>query len=168
MSATDDVANPTALVDSLNRLKGTAVELNAASDNLGKLIAQADDALKRLNLGVPAWIVFNEWSARDDSGWWVRHSLGYARVDGRWGIAVAIDRRNEFTDDFENEEWLFNDAPRWLRLQAIGKLTDLIDKMADEANETARAIISQTTRVEQIVGIINTSIPEPPAKRGRK
>src|SRR5579863_3510478 len=70
---------------SYEKLTAAAVSLNSVSDQLGRVVVELDAALKILNLGITSWIHFRSWS--ND----VEHSsdqIGYARIGGKWGIAI--------------------------------------------------------------------------------
>jgi hypothetical protein len=71
---------------SYKQLTAAANELNAVSDELGKFVGALDAALKKLNLGLTTWLRLE--SREDGSGNYTKRDLGYAKVGGRWGIAL--------------------------------------------------------------------------------
>src|SRR2546425_8222887 len=103
---------------SYKRLAESAATLSSASDELTKSVAALDAVLKRLNLGVDAWV---EIHGSDDDGYgnyWSR-DIGYAKVGRKWGIALRTTNGNHNSpENGDLEEWLFDDAPRWLRIDA--------------------------------------------------
>lgn len=146
-----DVPSSEVLKTSFDELRKAAGVLNTASDEFGKPIAQLDKALKRLNLGVPAWVTIERQDNGDVGYFWMRQ-LGYGKIGPRWGIAIR--EMSGFVDDPEREsceEWLFSDAPRALRIQAIDKLPDLITKLAKEATSMAHELQEKVSRAEAVV-----------------
>jgi hypothetical protein len=126
----------------LQKLSAAAAELNSASDELGKSIAAADEILKRLNLGVPAWYAFAEDvddEIRPTTS--TRQLLGYARVNNKWGIALSILKEDLVGGRvYRDEEWLFADAPRWLRIKALDHLPKLLERLTEEAEKATGEI----------------------------
>jgi len=136
------------------RLASAAAALNAASNEFGRPISAIEAALKTLNLGVSAWVKF---AGEEDqaSGEYSERCLGYARVNGRWGIAIRILEGN-LADSHERtfEEWLFNDAPRAHRLEAADKLPELVEKLYDSAVDTTRQLKGKAEKVAQVAKAI--------------
>ena len=129
------------------KLAVSATELNVASDAFTRPISNIDAALQKLNLGVPAWVKFA--GDNDDvyQRFWTR-SLGYAKVSGRWGIAIRT-----LSGDYDapiEEAWLFNDAPRSYRLDALEKLPDLLEELAKTSDDTARVLKSRIATTKQV------------------
>jgi hypothetical protein len=136
------------------RLVSAAAELNAASDEFAKPVGAIDAALKKLNLGVAAWVPF---AGVHDSGtgdYWER-SVGYSKVGGRWGISIRSVEGNYDDDPTEYEEWLFSDAPRVLRLDAVEKLPDLLERLTTEAAQTAEKLRKRVDKVNQVAKAIS-------------
>jgi hypothetical protein len=139
---------------SYRKLSAAASELNSLSDELGKFVQALDLALKKLNLGIASWIRLD--GREDGSGNFSKRDLGYAKVTGKWGIALrAIHGNHNAPDDSMVEEWLFNDAPRALRIEATEKLPDLFEHLSKEAETAARQIAGKTERAKQLVSALN-------------
>jgi hypothetical protein len=133
-----------------NQLSEAAATLNAASDELAKPIASFDAALKRLNLGISAWVKIAG-HFDQDSGFYWSQELGYDKVKGNWGIAIKKvmgDASGPGEEDIE--EWPFNEAPRQLRIQAVENIPDLIEKMIAEAATVTEKIIQKTAAAKQL------------------
>jgi hypothetical protein len=126
------------------QLSLAAKSLNVASDELAKAISVLDAALQKLNLGVSAW---EDLSGNEDTGtgsWWTRQ-IGYAKVHDKWGVALRTVRGNySYPDDDLEELSLFNDAPRWMRIEAVGKIPDLLEALLIEAEKTTQKIKNKT------------------------
>jgi len=140
---------------SYKRLAASAATLSSASDELAKSISALDEALKRLNLGVPAWQEIHG-SDNDGSGNFWSRDIGYAKIGGKWGIALRTTEGNHNAPEYDQiEEWLFNDAPRWLRIDAIDKIPDLIDKLIAAADETSIKIKQKTEKAQELAAALS-------------
>ena len=143
--------NPS-LSEKLDRIKSAAQKLpqaaatiNSATDALGKAVAELDSVLKKYGLGVPTWVSFHT-QVDHDAGHLYEEYVGYAKVNGKWGIAVATYTFNENCPPRE-DEWLFNDAPRKLRVDAVGKIPDLLEAIVKEARDMSLKIDEKTAEV---------------------
>jgi hypothetical protein len=141
------------------QLSATAISLNAASDELGKTITELDAALKYLNLGIPAWVQIcgNE----DENGDFWSRNIGYARIGNQWGIALGTIRGNNNFDHADEEEWLFNDAPRWMRIEGIAKIPELLEKLTKQASDTTERIKKKTAEAKELAVAIKAAAAEP-------
>jgi hypothetical protein len=143
------------------QLSAVASDLNAVSDQLGKSIAEIDDALKKLNLGVSVWVTIE---GSEEGPYYWTEDLGYSKIDGKWGIALR-SLKGDYAEDQERiEAWLFNDAPRPLRLSAITKLPELLKKLSEEAVETTKKIKTSLKEAQQVVVALKTAVLEPTPK----
>jgi hypothetical protein len=142
-------------------LTSTSNSLNAASDELAKVVGALDEALKKLNIGLTVWVTVSRWA--DD----LRHGedqIGYAKVSGKWGIALRT-----FWDDeavggpIDEGTWLFNDAPRGLRLSGVDKIPELIEALAKRAFETTKRVQEKTERVRELAGAIGQVASQSPS-----
>lgn len=140
---TDETSLPERVAAYYFQLSTVAADLNAVSDALGKSITDIDHALKRLNLGISVWveIVCGDVVGPYHSNYWSR-DIGYAKVDGEWGISLRkVEGDYGAPDDREKiEQWPFNEAPRSLRLEAIERIPELLEKLAAEAIKTTEDI----------------------------
>jgi hypothetical protein len=133
------------LKTSFLNLSKASRELNSASDTFGAAITSLDEAINELNPGVTAWVNISV-STPDEDAPWVsfEERLGYDKTKGRWGLTlctVSVD--DEESSETTAGSWLFNDAPRNLRLRAIEHLPELIEALAKEASHTAKRVTEQ-------------------------
>lgn len=162
MSKKDEVKNDDGsfserVSSSYRQLSLAASHLNLVSDELGKSIAVLDSALKKLNLGLATWLRLDRWE--DAFGNYSTRYLGYAKVNNRWGIALrTVTGSNNTPEDATVEEWLFNDAPRALRIEAVEKLPDLFDSLIKEADATIRKVKAQTLSARQLASSISETL----------
>jgi hypothetical protein len=121
------------------QLSAAAAELNAVSDALGQTIVQLDAALKKLNLGISTWVVVVGDDDHNLNFW--SHQLGYTKIDDRWGIALkTVSGNHGYPEEIEREEWFFNEAPRALRIEAIGEIPALLEQLIEDAQTTSQKI----------------------------
>lgn len=146
------------------RLRASASELNAVSDELAKPIRSIDATLQQLNLGVSAWVEFAGDIDHETQHFWDR-SIGYGKVARTWGIAIRT--RAGFLDepDIREEAWRFGEAPRAYRLESLGKLPELLEKLAETANKTAADMRSKIASTKQVATTISKMAPSAPARR---
>lgn len=140
---------------SYKQLTLAAVNLNTASDELGKAVSVLDAALKKLNLGVSAWVQLCGNDNDRDNNWWSR-DIGYTKIRDEWGIALKNAHGNHrFPEEDFDEEWLFSDAPRWMRIEAVGKIPDLLEALLKRTEDTTKKIIGKTTGVFELAAAIS-------------
>jgi hypothetical protein len=133
-------------------LSDAAVDLNTVSDELNKPILAVESALKKLNLGVSAWAVLSE--GEDGPSWWDR-SVGYAKIKDRWVIALRTREGYHGQDEGDSEElWPFNDAPRWMRVEAVAKLPELLEALLKQAKDTAQKIKNKIAMANELAAAI--------------
>ena len=138
---------------SYKQLTQAATELNAVSDELGKFVTALDAALRRLNLGIATWLRLE--SREDGSGNYTKRDLGYAKVGNKWGIALrTMSGNHNDVEDSNVEEWLFNDAPRALRIEAVEKLPDLFENLIKEADVAIKKVKAQTISARQLAAAL--------------
>jgi len=137
-------------------LSSVASSLNTASDALTKVVTSLDEALKRLNAGVTAWVTFRSHvEPNSDSETYDEDQIGYCKIRGTWGISLRHIWGNSGWEEHNSDgPWLFNDAPRDLRLHSVDKIPELIEALAKEASETAKQVRESTQRASALAGAI--------------
>lgn len=105
-------------------LEDSIRHLDDLSDKLNVLVADINEQLKKLAPGVAAWHV---WATSRN----MSNSVGYSRVNRKWGLAIKR------TEGEEEEIWAFNDAPRWMRIDACKFIPDVIDQISDNVRDMA-------------------------------
>jgi hypothetical protein len=145
---------------SYRKLSAVASDLNFTSDELGKSISELDAALKKLNLGIPVWVTIRR--ETDEEGWFKNEDLGYDKIGGTWGIGLRTV--TGYYNDPEGERsdwWLFNDGPRPLRLSAIEKIPELLEKLSTESDEAAKKIRARLAEVQEVAAVVKKAAEEP-------
>jgi hypothetical protein len=144
---------------SYRKLSTVASELNFVSDELGKCVSEMDSALKKLNLGIEVWVLIR--GNQDDVSFWTEE-LGYQKISGKWGIALrTVAGVNGCEDEADVERWLFNDAPRWLRLSAIAKIPVLLEQLSMEGTKVADEISKSLADVKEVATVLSKAAEEP-------
>lgn len=144
--------------ESLPSLVATASNLNEASNRLSQLIERIDDALQRLNLGVPAWVQVRSGSSAApfaDDLW--SEDLGYDRLGRKWGLMLRRVEGNFGKPEPDEENWSFNEAPRPLRIKAAAKIPELIAKLDREAKEMVEQVSASIDATAPLVKAIEIS-----------
>ena len=135
---------------SYKQLSQAAISLNSASEELGKAVSILDAALKKLNLGISAWVHMCGNEDPSNGDWWSRN-LGYTKVGDKWGIALKDCSGNYNWPEGDSEEiWLFNEGPRWMRTEAVGKIPDLLDALIKQAEDTTKKIKDKTAQAYEL------------------
>lgn len=153
---------PKNLSASFADLKEAASELNDAAKTLAEPIEAFNAALKQLNLGIPAW---EPYATDEDhpTGDWSRIEIGYAKIGGQWGVALRRLAGNyRFPGEDTCDSWLFNDAPRRMRIEAVEHLPKVIEALLREARSTAAQITEKVGQAERVAEAI-AGVQKPPA-----
>lgn len=155
MAAQGKTPSTSDLSRSFPKLVESAARLNNASDELSKAIAPIEAVLKRLNLGISKWCVFG--GGEDQTGHYDRSEIGYAKVSGKWCLAIA--ERSGYVqapDDESFSSWAFNDAPRQLRIRAVKAIPKLIEALVEETEKVTEALETETTRAKEVAATLTT------------
>ena len=136
---------PTAerIAQSFKQLSETSTRLNTVSDEFSKAIAPIDAELKKLNLGVTAWHRYIGDGDENSGDFWERR-IGYAKIAGKWGLALATVSGNIHYQEHEEEQWLFGDAPRAMRVEAVDHVPGLLEELVTQANKVASDLENKT------------------------
>jgi hypothetical protein len=159
-SATPPTPNRIEAVQKLyHSLSQAAIELNSASDSLAAPIRVYEGALKKLNLGLSAWVHLSE-GGREE--WWWDRSVGYTKMKDGWAIALRTREGDHRDSENDSEEiWPFSDAPRWMRIEAVNKLPDLLQALLNQAHETTKKIkarIAQANEIAEAISMVSDEI----------
>lgn len=146
------------LAAAYKRLAQSADALGAASDDFSKPIAEIDAALARLNIGLVTWATVT--GGNDDGdGYWSR-DVGYAKIGGKWGLAIrTVDGHHSWERD-DIDEWLFHDAPRSYRIEALEKLPDLLEQLIKNSDKTTKKLQEKTVEANELAGALGQAVEE--------
>jgi hypothetical protein len=150
---TDSKSAPERVQAAYRSLSASATNLNAASDELRKTVSVLEQALEKLNLGISTWVTIT--GDEEGNGYYWSRDLGYAKIDSKWGIALRTVS-GHYSDEGADkiEEWSFNDAPRWLRIEGVGKFPELLEKLTKQADDFTEKIKKKTAEANELASII--------------
>jgi prefoldin subunit 5 len=163
MTANDKIEKIQTHFQALSKI---ASSLNTASDELTSSVSTLGESLKQLNVGLTVWVTFRTRDDDEEPQCYDLDQIGYAKINGVWGIAI----QNVYGDESRNDHhgmgpWLFNDAPRELRLASVDKLPELIEALAKEAFNTTKRVQEKAQQVRELAqAILNASVTEPSAQ----
>jgi prefoldin subunit 5 len=141
---------------SFKQLSAASVQLNTVSDELGKLIAELEAALKNLNLGIEVWVQID--LTNSEGGAYSRIDLGYAKHGAKWGITFRFfSGHGEVPISYTEKP--FNEAPRDLRVRAIERIPDLLEKLSSAAEATTTEVKDKLGKVQQVVAAVSAAVP---------
>lgn len=140
--------------ESFRKLSVVSTYLNAVSDKLGASASGLDASLKRLNLGISSWVAFSEWQSEDHLQY-KSDDVGYTKAGGKWGLAIRSVSGNEAHGNTNEDLWPFNEAPRGLRIRAVAKIPDLLDKLVADATNAAEETAKKAETIDALTLAIN-------------
>jgi len=129
------IFDPSSVATDLKTLSKNAKTLNKLTDDLTQQVGQIESVINALNLGLSSFVVIEE--SPDMTGVWSHYTrLWYVRDDkSKWGL--TIDEFDEHNQDPENcrnhKSWAFREAPRVLRLKAVGFIPDLLADLVKQS-----------------------------------
>lgn len=141
--------------------------LNDASDELMSALAPIEHGLQKLNLGIETWVKVKDLDVdEEEPAFYHTLKLGYAYTS-RWGIALRMSKgHGEVAGSHSEQTWLFGDAPRAFRIDAVEKLPSLFDRMSKKSETTARNIKSVTHMAREFAAGVEQALAEAyPKKR---
>ena len=157
MSLKITTASLSRVENSFRQLATTAQALNTASEDLGKVIRQLDASLKKLGLGVTAWVSVNGTS--DDVQYWTTE-LGYAKTDGKWGLSLReVTGSHLDSNDVSEQVWSYNEAPRQQRAEAVEKIPDLLEKLLQHAQDATRELKEKIEHATELTSLVSGLTP---------
>jgi hypothetical protein len=149
-------------------LSSVASSLNKASDDLNNLVAILDEALKELNVGLTVWVTFRSRGEEPDE--YDDDQIGYCKVNGKWGLALRHVWGNLAMHHYGDEgPWLFNEAPREMRLQGLDKIPEVLEALGQKASDATKKIHEKTKEVRELAGALEKIASEQArSSEGRK
>jgi hypothetical protein len=144
------------IATSFKKLAASSNHLKLATSELGKTISTLDVALNSLNVGVSAW---HKIAGSDDDSFWSRE-IGYTQVGKRWGIALKRASGCHHENAYEEEVWLFADAPPWMAIESAGKIPDVFDELHHRYQQTIAKIQARTGEAEAFAIAVNAAKAE--------
>jgi len=141
------------ITPSFASLSATAKAVNDESDRINKLIRTVDDALGRLNLGLPVWLPHpiiqdplpTSKSILDPNFTF----MGYDKLEKQWSVCLEF---NERYDKGPGQKYRLRDATRENKLSAVSHLEELVGEMNRRAQEKLEQIAAARKITEDVIG----------------
>jgi hypothetical protein len=168
MSKSATPPTPASVAASFKKFKAAADNLNSVSDGFSHVVKKVETVFKESNLGVSTFVQFAGSIDYDSESFWCRE-IGYSRLRSK-GWAIVIRTRSGDLGDPESERsesWVFDEAPRAYRPDAVEKLPELLDALAAEADRTAARIAEKMAFVQQFIATVKEAAAEPAADTNR-
>jgi hypothetical protein len=149
---------------SYSELSSIATDLNAVSDAFGKAVSDIDEGLKKLNLGVTAWVRVDSSYGNDrpEDRTYRIEEIGYAKINGKWGIALRTRSGDEaYPEEADRvDDVPFNEAPRASRLKAIEKIPELLKKLSEEAAKVTKELQAKLADAQAVAAAVQDATRE--------
>jgi hypothetical protein len=148
------------IAQSFKQLANAATALKAATDEFSKVTAPLDELLQRLNLGVECWVRFRTWTYED--GTQKFHEVGYAKINGRWGVALRSIQDDDPTgaEYTSIDKWAYNEGPRTMRVDAVQKFPELLDELVKKADKHTRKLKEGTDTAREVIDALEKAAAE--------
>jgi hypothetical protein len=144
---------------SFKELALVSPEIDSAAEDLARSISTVESYLRRIGIKVSAWhrIAGHD---TDHNGYYWSRDIGWASVRDMWSIALRKASGNDNYDDHDEEIWTFKDAPRWMAIEAVGKLPDLLDTLIARSKETVEKLRLRKKDADELAAAIEAVLPE--------
>ena len=137
------------LQDSYRQLPVVATWLNTESDGLNVSVSRLEALLKKHPIGVSSWVSFNENSSSPNGRYYQSDDVGFTKINGKWGLAIRSISGDVTDPDGEKcTEWHFNESPRGLRVRAVSKFPELLEKLIKDGKEMVGEVAAQVQAVD--------------------
>jgi hypothetical protein len=133
--------------EQISVLTQRTAQLNALRDELSDLYFSLEEVLQDLGLGVSAWYVAG------------RCAVGYSRLGGRWRI--IIQDRHDKSDIKDWDQWPCNEAPTYLRIDAVSWLPMLLETMVVRSDEMILKCEKAVTKIKKVLETARTATTTP-------
>jgi hypothetical protein len=164
------------LREKLARLRAVAPELNAATDEVAKVIQAVEKFLDGLNLGVSsqsshfdeAPLLEPDHDPDEDDRPIVFSYLAYGRVSGRYQFYIlkTTERRDRENcwEVIAEEKTPWTSAPREVKLASFERLPVLLEKIADRTAGMVEQASTTSKLVREVLDAIGDESSSPPPR----
>jgi hypothetical protein len=142
-----------ALPGALARARSLASEMGAVTDELNRSIAEAEKAIAELKLGVTASVTI-ESDENEATGvsWWRDLSFGKEKQVWRLLLETSVDGEMEDSSPLVN-------ASRAIRLQAVDRFPELVEKLIETAGKEVEQVKAKTEAVNNLIATLRGTDP---------
>jgi hypothetical protein len=143
---------------SFKELALVSPDVESAAADLAKSISNLESYLRRIGIQVSAW---HEIAGNNDGfgPYWSR-DIGWSNINNMWSIAVRKTSGHNAFDAYEEEVWTFDNAPRWMAMEAVSKLPDLFETLIKRSKETTEKLIARKKDADELAAAIEAILPE--------
>jgi len=146
------------IVNSSKQLSNRAPEISSAAEELRNSIAPLGAFLRKLDLGVSAWHEFA--GHEDEDGHFWGRDIGYTQVGKRWGIALRRRTGHNHFDHYEEEVWLFEEAPRWMQIESVNKIPELFEELIKRTDDTIKKLHAKASEAKDLAAALEAAVAE--------
>lgn len=152
------------VADAFRRLAKSTQNLEVAVKEWKSYISALNAALRKLNIGVSAWQVISNGGDDEQHEWWTRE-IGYSKIKDDWCIALRRSwGDHQFPEADGEETWRFEDAPRWVMVEAAAKIPDLLETLVKRTDETTDKVRKRTKETAEVAAALEPLLAELSAK----
>lgn len=126
------------------KLVAAAAELNIVSGEMNAVVAELETYFKGLNLGIEVLVSLS--ASKTFARW-----FGYGKVNKQWGLKIIDESLQNPNNTIE---YRFNDAPRWMRVDSLGRLPDLMEDMLANAN----GLLTHVVNADKIIADVREGL----------
>jgi hypothetical protein len=159
------------ITTSFKQLAIASSDLDLAAKELGKTISSLEAAVRRVGLELSAWHLV---AGHDDphGAYWTR-DIGWTQLNGLWSIALRQTSGHNIAEQHDETIWPFEKAPRWMCVEASGKLPDLFETLVKRTRETTEKLKNRKKEADELAAAIDQILPETvdaawTARKGKK
>lgn len=159
------------ITTSFRQLAVASSNLDLAAKDLSKTISNFETAVRRIGLQLSAWHMIAGHS-EPGAEYWTR-DVGWAQVNGQWCIAIRQTSGHDAVDQHSETIWAFDNAPKWICVEAAGKLPDLFETLVKRTQETIEKLKTRKRQADELAAAIEEILPETAeavanARKGKK
>lgn len=146
---------------SISDIRDISPKLNAATDRASETVVRVEQFLNdECGIGLAAQCQVD--AVQISEGKQRITYLSYARVGGKFRIAVETEIYCEFTNDqgFADQSWEQEDlkpwvnCPRDMKVEAFPMLPDLLEAVAEKAKKAVKAVEDSVAAVDKILAAL--------------
>lgn len=125
------------------RISQLAQQLNDSSDEINRVIRQANEKLGDMNIGLEVWLDEQSDPGLDDEGM----ILGYAKAEDGWQLVVKSLRVRAVIGQIAEP---LTKQSRNVRVRAVGLIPKLLSRIADQAETLLDGIKGAKQELEKM------------------
>ena len=133
-------------------------EVESAALDLANSISALEKYLRRTGIQVSAWHQIS--GDEDEDGFYWSRDIGWAHIEKTWSIGIRKTEGSNRYDHHTEEIWPFRDAPKWMCIEAVSKLPDLLETLNKRSKDTIDKLKARKRDADELAAAIEAVIPE--------